>query len=84
MKNLKKISRNDLKNVIGGKLLGGGGSCRISVQYAGGGYGVFDTPTSGSCSNQQTQANSQCLNLIGNPNSGTRCSYDCGCDGYGH
>jgi len=35
-------------------------------------------------SNQQTQANNQCLNLIGNPNSGTRCSYDCGCDGYGH
>lgn len=35
-------------------------------------------------SNQQTQANNQCLNLIGNPNSRTRFSYDYGCDGYGH
>jgi hypothetical protein len=44
MKNLKKLSRNDLKEINGGRLPGGG-SCRISVQYAGGGYGVFDTPT---------------------------------------
>ena len=71
MKNFKKISRYDLKVLMRGRL-----SDR--------GYGVFDTPTTSSCSNQQTQPNNHCLNLIGNPNSGTRCSYDCGCDGYGH
>lgn len=83
MKHLKKLSRNDLKHLVGGKLPGGG-SCRVTVVYPGGGFGSFDTPTSGSCASQSSQANQQCLNLIGSSGSGTRCSYDCSCDGYGH
>lgn len=82
MKNMTKLSRNDLKSITGGKLLGGG-SCRIRVSYQGGGFGNYDTPTNGSCSNQSSQANQQCLTLIGG-NSQTRCSYDCACDGYGN
>ncbi|AZI23470.1 hypothetical protein EIH07_10695 [Chryseobacterium taklimakanense] len=82
MKNLKKLSRKDLKNFVGGILDDGGGSCRITVSYPGGGYGIYDTPTSGSCSNQSSQANQQCL-AVGAGQGGVRCRYDCACDGYG-
>ena len=81
MKNLKKLSRNELKNLNGGRLAGGG-SCRIKVLYPGGGFGSYDTPTSGSCANQSSQANQQCL-AAGAGQGGVRCSYDCACDGYG-
>lgn len=89
MRDFKKLSRDELRNVFGNgnvraiNSLDGGGSCRVTVRYPGGGFGRFDTPTSGSCSNQSSQANQQYLTLIGNSGNGTRCSYDCACDGYG-
>lgn len=83
------LTKEQLKNVFGGGMEapsssfeegGGSSSCRIKVTYSEGGFGSYDTPTSGTCAQQSAQANQQCLTVM---RPGSRCSYDCACDGYG-
>ncbi|HAY3551599.1 hypothetical protein KRE47_06045 [Elizabethkingia meningoseptica] len=83
------LTREQLKDIFGGEMEepsrsieegGGSSSCRIKVTYSEGGFGSYDTPTSGTCAQQSAQANQQCLTVM---RPGSRCSYDCACDGYG-
>lgn len=42
-----------MRNIFAGEMGSGGSSyCIITVEYPGGGFGKYETPTSGSCSNQ--------------------------------
>ena len=87
MKNLKKISRIELKEIIGGKLPGGGGgSCSMVVTGGVWTSSVTEVRTfTGSCSSQSSQANSHCVDMLAGPlgGGGARCHYDCSCDGVG-
>jgi len=81
MRNFKKLSREKLKNLNGGKLYGG--SCAIKVTV----NGVTEVHNQyfGGTTNQQVSdsANVACVKALQNANV-TRCQYDCAYDGYGN
>jgi hypothetical protein len=77
------LSRDAQKKISGG-VAAAGGTCRMTYTAPNGQTSTYTTTFSGSCSQQSAAANSTCVNMLDYMNtSGDRCSYDCGCDGWG-
>jgi hypothetical protein len=84
--NIEVLTRNQLKNVIGGSGGTGGGTSGTCIQW----YYFPSNPirhtstftVSGTCGQQSAGMNSLCVSLIDN-GIVSRCGYDCACDGWG-
>ena len=87
---MKSLSRNEMKNLMGGKLApgsggGGTGTCTATYTSPGGATSSHTYTFSGTCASQSSQANSACVNLLEGMNvAGDKCGYDCSCDGVGN
>ncbi|WP_449508581.1 bacteriocin-like protein [Chryseobacterium aahli] len=79
MKNFKKLSRNELKTVNGGK----GSSCKLTISINGT-TEVHNQYFPGSNSQASSGANAACVDIMNGGSGATRCKYDCAYDGYGN
>lgn len=82
MKKLNLLSKAEMKKVMGG-IEEFGGKCRVKYTSPGLKYPAYMPQNfSGSCVDQQVQAQIYCINfLAGRNESGDHCYYDCACDG---
>ncbi|WP_294265348.1 hypothetical protein [uncultured Chryseobacterium sp.] len=79
MKNFKKLSRNALKSVNGGK----GSSCKLTISI-GNTTEVHEQYFPGTNQQASAGANAACVDIMSGGSGATRCKYDCAYDGYGN
>ena len=79
MRNFKKLSRNELKNVNGGK----GSSCKLTISINGT-TEVHNQYFPGTNQQASSGANAACVDILNGSSGATRCKYDCAYDGYGN
>ncbi len=80
MKNFKKLLREELKSLNGGKFFGS--TCVIKVVTADGQSIAHPQYFSGTNQEASAAANNECLRSL--QNGATKCGYDCAYDGYGN
>lgn len=82
MKNMKLLSKAELRKIIGA-VEEFGGKCNIKYTSSSTTLPIYMPQNfSGNCVDQQVQAQIYCINLLASQNlSGDHCYYDCACDG---